>query len=155
MNKFLLRFSIALATILLVLYVFGFVFGIYLFITKVPNSTFAHVQDFETIGIWGFPIAIISIFIFILITFFILKILINVYKSNPFTKKVIPYLKYLKYSLVAYLAIQIGIYIFKNIIQSKIGFSIDHNLLFVLVALIFIDIYQQSINTYQEHQLTI
>lgn len=155
MNRSMLRISIYLANLLLIIYVAGFILMVYLTITKLPYSDFAHVGEMEKIGIWGFPIMLISTLLIIMIVFLLRQILVKIYRTNPFTEKVIPYLKYLKYSLIGYLVIQCVIYFVKNIIESKIGLSFEHELLFVLVALIFIDIYQQSINTYKEHQLTI
>ena len=58
-------------------------------------------------------------------------------------------------SILAYIALKIGTFVIGIIAAGKLNFGIGEEYLFVLVALIFIDIYQMSIRIHQEHQLTI
>ena len=156
MKNFILRLSIFTSIVLLIMYVIIALCGGYLLlIGKGVESLLIKYNSASNSVIPGFLEMIIYGSLMAIMMFLLLRVLLIIYKSSPFSVNLIPFLNWLKMSILAYIALKIGTFVIGIIAAGKLNFGIGEEYLFVLVALIFIDIYQKSIRIHQEHQLTI
>jgi len=127
-------------------------FATYFFGFNLPLEIESNISIDKTLGFILLSLKAI-VFLFILIQ--LRRVLLEIRNSNYFSESLLGVLDLLKYGLFICLAFPFLKLIYDIIHQQQFSIGIDENFLFILVSIIFINIYQQSIKTYKEHQLTI
>ena len=154
MNKSILQITIYLVTTFLILYI--------LFLTAVAGAFLAKQLGFEVINNVGINIGGIDTLLGfcggLLLTYFfylLRKILVIIFDVHPFSMEIYKLLNTLKTVFFVLLGIKVLKYVAEIFMTSSFEIGFSENLIWIFIVFIFIDIYQQSIRTYQEHQLTI